>query len=147
MFEAPGVWDPKRHPQLVQRINRGQLEIFPYNEWYLKKNGFDQQRVIDELLRKLTEAGTNGYDGFRISGDTSFLENTKIDEFSEYERQINSIIDHYNILAICSYPVDVLDIINKEHFDVVLLDIKMPELNGSELPPMTIPLVKLHSYS
>lgn len=100
-----------------QYLNGGQMEIVPYTEWYLKKGKFDWQRVIDDLLSILIEAGENGYNGIRISGDTSFLESTSYDAFSEYESQINRIIDNYNILAICSYPVDTLDI--SEIVDIV----------------------------
>ncbi|MFH0768811.1 MAG: DNA repair protein RadC [Chloroflexota bacterium] len=82
-----------------------QLEIIPYREWYLKGGVLDLQRVLDAWMDKLQRAVEAGYDGMRITGDTTWLGKRDKRRFAEYEAEVNNVITKYNMLAFCTYSV------------------------------------------
>ncbi len=43
-------------PDFADRLARGQIEILPHTDWYLKGGSFDQQRVLDGWVDKLNAA-------------------------------------------------------------------------------------------
>ena len=45
-------------------LKKGQIEILPYNEWYLKGGHFNSQIVLNGWVRKLNQALKKGYDRF-----------------------------------------------------------------------------------
>jgi hypothetical protein len=61
----------KAMPNFHRYLETGQIEIIPYTDWYLKKNAFESGDVLDRGINKLNETLTNGYDGMRITGNTS----------------------------------------------------------------------------
>lgn len=58
-------------PDFEQYLNCGQMEIVPYTELYFKKGKFDQQRVINDLFRKLVLVQENGYEITTITDNGS----------------------------------------------------------------------------
>jgi hypothetical protein len=64
----------KAVPNFDQHLKRGQIEIVPHTEWYLKDGAFNLQRVLDAWIDKLTFALAKGYDGMRVTGNTAWLE-------------------------------------------------------------------------
>jgi len=93
-------------PNFDQYFKTGQMEIVPYNQWYLHNGKFDLQRVLKEVINKLKQAMKTGFDGIRITGDSAWLEKTDWENFSDYERQINVAINKYRMIAICTYCLD-----------------------------------------
>ena len=89
----------KSVPDFGKYLKKGQIEIIPHTEWYLKDNTFDLQRVLDDWLDKLHLALTNGYDGMRVTGNTAWLEKKLWQDFTEYEKEINDTIEALIILA------------------------------------------------
>jgi len=95
----------KAVPNLEQYRGRGQIEIIPHTEWYLKDGAFNLQRVLNAWMYKLNQALANGYDGLRATGNMAWLEEEDWTSFTEYEEEINNIIGEYHMLAICTYSL------------------------------------------
>ena len=64
----------KAVPNFDRYLKRGQIEIVPHTEWYLKDGDFNLQRVLNAWIDKLNQALANGYDGIRVTGNTAWLE-------------------------------------------------------------------------
>ncbi len=112
-------------PDFAQYLERGQIEILPYPELYLKADLFDSQRVLNFWLDKLNQALAEGYDGMRITGNVAWLEEKDWGKFTDYEEEINRVIGEYRMLAICSYPLDkcgvseVIDVVGNHQFALI----------------------------
>jgi len=90
-------------------LRQGQVEIIPYNEWYLLGGTFDDDRVLKGWVSKLEQALTRGYSGLRLTGNTFWLEWNHWQAFTEYEAKVNDVIGKYKMLAICTYCLDKCD--------------------------------------
>jgi two-component system, sensor histidine kinase PdtaS len=91
-------------PDLDRRLARGQIEIVDHGQWYLtqgSKAGADE--VISGWMRRKDEALAQGYAGFRLTGNTYFLEADDWDDFAEYERKVNACFCDQRVIALCSY--------------------------------------------
>jgi len=64
-------------------IKTGQIEIVPYNEWYLKDGSFNLQRVLNAWIGKFNQALAKGYDGIRVTGNTAWLEKRDWKSFAD----------------------------------------------------------------
>jgi PAS domain S-box-containing protein len=106
-------------------LSRGQMEIIPYNEWYLVGGTFDDDRELEGWVGKLERALARGYSGLRMSGNTLWLDRNHWQAFTEYEANVNDVIGKYKMLAICTYCLDkcdagaVIDIIRNHQFSLV----------------------------
>ena len=115
----------KAVPSLDDYLEKGQIEILPYTEWYLKKGIFDSKRVLEGWTKKLNKAVANGYDGLRVSGNTFWLEKTNWDSFVEYEEKIDSVIGNSHMLALCTYslekctPPEIIEVVANHQFTLV----------------------------
>jgi PAS domain S-box-containing protein len=110
---------------LDQYLNKGQIEILPYNEWYLLGGTFDDDRVLAGWVSKLEQALARGYDGLRLTGNTFWLERNHWRAFTEYEAKVNDVIGKYKMLALCTYCLDkcdgaaVIDVVRNHQFALV----------------------------
>jgi PAS domain S-box-containing protein len=106
-------------------LHRGQIEIIPYNEWYLLGGTFDDDRVLKGWVSKLEQALARGYDGLRLTGNTLWLERNHWQAFTEYEAKVNDVIGKYKMLAICTYCLDkcdgtaVIDVVKNHQFALI----------------------------
>lgn len=89
-------------PDFSHYLERGQMEIIPYTKWYLKGGVFKRQRVLNAWIDKLNQALDKGYDGLRVTGNTSWLEREDWADFCDYEEEVNNVIGNYHMLAICT---------------------------------------------
>ena len=96
----------KAVPNLEQYLGRGQVEIVPHTEWYLKDGAFNGQEVLNAWIYKLNQGLVNGYDGTRVTGNMAWLEKENWGNFTDYEEEINRVIGGYRMLAICTYSLD-----------------------------------------
>jgi PAS domain S-box-containing protein len=103
-------------------MDKGQIEIIPYMEWYKIDGVFDPERVLNGWIEKLRKARERGFSGLRLTGDTFWLEPGVWKDFIDYERTVNDVIGQYDILALCSYSLDkcdandVLDVVGTHEF-------------------------------
>ncbi len=118
----------KAVPNFDQYLERGQIEITPYNEWYIKDGAFNPlnpQRVLNAWIDKLNEALTKGYGGMRVTGNTAWLEKRDWGDFTDYEEEINNAIGKYRMMAICTYSLDkcvaseVIDVVHNHQFALI----------------------------
>jgi PAS domain S-box-containing protein len=106
-------------------LRRGQIEIIPYNAWYLLGGTFDDDRVLNGWVSKLEQALARGYSGLRLTGNTFWLERNHWQAFTEYEAKVNDVIGKYRMLAICTYCLDkcdgtaVIDVVKNHQFALI----------------------------
>jgi PAS domain S-box-containing protein len=106
-------------------LRQGQIEIIPYNEWYLQGGEFNDDRVLDSWISKLEQALAKGYAGLRLTGNTLWLERNHWRAFTEYEAKVNDVIGKYNMLALCTYCLDkcdgaaVIDVVKNHQFALI----------------------------
>jgi signal transduction histidine kinase len=104
---------------------QGQIEVIPYNEWYLLGGKFNEDRVLAAWVNKLEEALARGYSGLRLTGNTFWPERNHWHAFTEYETKVNDVIGKYNMLALCTYSLDkcdgaaVIDVVKNHQFALV----------------------------
>ncbi len=102
-------------PDLNVNLEKGQIEIISYTDWFLTEGAFDPGRVLNGWVEKLTYASYNGYYGLRLSGNTSWLEKANWDSFIKYKEQADIVIGNHQMIALCTYSLDrhsIAEIIN-----------------------------------
>jgi PAS domain S-box-containing protein len=115
----------KAVPGFDRCLERGQIEMLPHTEWYLKDGAFNRKRVLDGWINKLNEALAKGYDGLRLTGNTFWLEKEDWNDFANYEKAVNSVIEQYKMIAICTYSLDkcqaseVIDVVSNHQFALI----------------------------
>ena len=129
----------KAVPDFDRFLKKGQIEIVPYGEWYLKDGAFDLQRVLDAWINKLDEALAKGYDGIRVTGNTAWLEKKDWKDFADYEEKMNSVIGKYRMIAICTYSIsecgaaEVIDAMRNHQFALIRREGKWELVESSEI--------------
>jgi PAS domain S-box-containing protein len=92
-------------PQLQSFLDRGQLEILDFRDWYKRTSNFDAARVCRGWTDRYEAALARGYDGMRVSGDTSWLGADEWDDFVHYEEQVDPIVGSLRMIALCTYSL------------------------------------------
>jgi len=115
----------KAMPDFDRYLEKGQIEILPHDQWYLKGGVFDLQKVLNGWIDKLDHALKRGYDGLRVTGNTAWLEKNDWKSFTEYEEKLNSVIASYRMITICTYSLDrcgaaeIIDVVSNHQFALV----------------------------
>jgi len=90
-------------PGLDELLDSGQMQVLPYDAWYLDAGGgFTARRVLGRWKQKLSEAMAAGYAGLRVTGNTSWLDETTWREFLDYEDSLHGVVGPDPMLSICS---------------------------------------------
>jgi hypothetical protein len=106
-------------------LRKGQIEVIPYDEWYLLGGTFNDDRVLDGWVSKLERALARGYSGLRLTGNTFWLERNHWRAFTEYEAKVNDVIGNYKMLALCTYCLDkcsaneIIDVVRNHEFALI----------------------------
>jgi hypothetical protein len=82
-------------PDLNNYLEKGQIEIIPHFDWFIAEGAFDSERILNSWVEKLLHASDSGYDGVRLSGNTFWLEKEDWNNFVEYKKQTDNVIDNY----------------------------------------------------
>ena len=133
-------------PDFDRYLKRGQIEVIPHTEWYLKDGVFDLQRVLNGWVDKLNRALTKGYEGIRLTGNTAWLEKRDWRNFIQYEEEVNNVIGKYRMLAICTYFLDrcgaseIIDVVSNHQFAVIRKGDKWQLIERSERRRMEVAL-------
>ncbi len=112
-------------PDLDDYINKGQIEILDYSQWYTRSGKFSADEVLKGWVDKLTEAQKRGFEGLRLTGNTFWLEKADWDDFTRYEETVNDVIGRYKMLAICTYSLqkcnalEILDVVANHQFALI----------------------------
>jgi hypothetical protein len=117
----------KNVPGFSNYLDKGQMEIFPYTEWYLIGGNFDLQRTLNMWMEKHDRALSDGYDGLRVSGNPYWIDNKKDwDDFADYEAEINKVIGGTKLLVLCTYSLkkcgvsEILDVVKNHEFTLAM---------------------------
>jgi PAS domain S-box-containing protein len=106
-------------------IADGQLEILDHSEWYTVCGKFESDRVLQGWVERFETATQRGFDGLRATGNTSWLEKSDWQAFTEYEATVNARIGKYRMLALCTYSlskcgaVEIIDVISNHAFALI----------------------------
>jgi len=128
----------KAVPDFDRYLKKGQIEILPHSEWYLKGGVFNLQRVLNAWIDKLNQALSKGFNGIRVTGNTAWLEKRDWKDFTNYEEEVNKTIGKYRMLAICTYSLnkcgapEVIDIISNHQFALIKRGDKWEFIESSE---------------
>ena len=112
-------------PDLDEYIEKGQIEILDYSQWYTRSGKFSADEVLQGWVDKLSAALEQGYEGLRLSGNTFWLEQANWDDFTRYEEAVNNVIGQYRMLAICTYclqkcsALEILDVVANHQFALI----------------------------
>ena len=93
----------KAVPDLDRYLKENRLAILPYSQWHLRGTDFNAQRVLHGWSEKIEHALAQGFEGLRISGDTSWVEKENWKAFTDYEATANNAIPKHRFLALCTY--------------------------------------------
>ena len=101
----------KMLPNFSEYLKEGKMEILSHTEWYLKDGQFESQRVLNGWVKKYVNAIAAGYAGMRVTGNPFWL-NSQQDwnDFTEYEAEVNKVIDGSKVLVLCTYSLDKCDL-------------------------------------
>jgi len=112
-------------PKLDSYLNRGQIEIYPHAEWYLRDGDLDSQRLLTGWIDKCNQALARGYDGLRLTGDALWLEKTTWRNFVDYEAELDKTVNKSRIKAVCTYSLDkcqaaeVIDVVKNHGYTLI----------------------------
>jgi hypothetical protein len=104
---------------------KGQIEILPYDECYLKDGHFKSKTILNGLIRKLNQALKQGYAGLRLTDNIFWLEKKDWRSFTEYEEVVNNVICNYKMIALCTYNLkkcsaaEIVDVIRNHKFALI----------------------------
>ena len=107
--------------KLMRAVTSGQLRVFDAVEWYGKPETFNAEQVIQRWLEEEQSALADGFQGLRITGNTSFVPRSSWNQLIEYERKLHDRIKDRRIIACCSYvreqcgSVEVLEVVRCHH--------------------------------
>lgn len=112
-------------PDLDSYLDNGQIEILPHDKWYTLDGIFDKKRVFNGWIEKLYNAQKRGFKGLRLTGNTIWIGNENWDNFVEYKEQMDSAINKYEMIALCTYSLDrcnvneIIDVVNNHEFALI----------------------------
>jgi nitrogen-specific signal transduction histidine kinase len=106
-------------PELEKYVEKGQIEIIPYTDWYLLDGKFDADKVLNGWVEKGKGALERGFEGLRLAGNNFWLERSLWQSPVEYEAKVNKVVGEHRMVAICTYSLqkctssDVIEVIRK----------------------------------
>ena len=109
-------------PDFEDFVARGQIEIWNHEDWYLRNGEQRPAEVLQGWIDREQRALDWGFSGFRLTGNTFWLERSGWHEFVEYESMVNEAFRRFRIIALCSYSLDrccaedVLDVCRNHQF-------------------------------
>ena len=110
-----------RWPTLEDALGSEQLKILDPLEWYGEPAELNGEEIIGRWLSEEDRALADGYNGLRITGNTSFVPKEGWTRLIEYERTLSERLQERRILAFCSYSlrtcqaVDMLEVVRSHH--------------------------------
>jgi PAS domain S-box-containing protein len=128
----------KKVRNLEDYIEQGQIEILHYKQWYDRKKYFNPEELLKDWAEKEQNALKRGFDGFRLTGDSNWLDKKDWKKFTNYEAVTNSIIAKHKMLAVCTYsldncsPPEIIDVVSNHQFALIKQDKKWKIIQSSE---------------
>ena len=105
-------------PDLDIFIEKGQIEFISYSDWFLKEGLFDPELVLSRWVEKLNYASYNGYEGLRLSGNTSWLRKEDRESFIKYKEESDKVIGNCRMINLCTYSIDKHKVVEIVHLSL-----------------------------
>jgi len=127
----------KSVPDIDVYLEKGQIEIIPYAQWYVKEGVFDSERLLNGWIEKLNHAQASGYDGLRLTGNIYWLEKKNWNDFVDYEKEVDRVLGNYQMLALCTYCLDrcnateIIDVVVNHQFALIKRNGKWEQIESS----------------
>jgi len=127
----------KSVPNLDNYLEKGQIEIISYADWYIKDGIFDSQRALNGLIERVNKSLASGYNGLRLIESIYWLEKESRNDFINYEKRMDSVIGKYPIIALCTYSqdmcsaIDIMDIVANHQFSLIKREGKWEQIENS----------------
>jgi PAS domain S-box-containing protein len=140
----------KAFPDFDRYLTRGQIEITPHTDWYLKDGHFNEQRVLQGWIDKLDQALTKGFSGVRFAANI-LLEERDWESFAGYEGKLEETLRNLRIEGLCAYNLNrysaanVLDIMHHHQFTLARRKGKWEPLEGIQLKQAHEEVLKLNA--
>jgi len=112
------------YPDLDRALARGQITIMNRQEWYQRGGAFSAEDVVAGWLSNEEQARGASYEGYRLTGDTLWLEDHQWDAFTDYENLVTRTFAGRRMVALCTYCMgrcgasEVLDVVSNHAFAV-----------------------------
>ncbi len=101
---------------------RGSLVVRNYSDWYADGDSLKGSDVVALWLAEEERTVAEGYSGLRITGNVTFLRDTRDWElFMEYEALLDEALRNRRIVTLCTYrrgdcgPSEVLDVMRRHN--------------------------------
>jgi len=93
-------------PDLNVYLEKGQIEIISYKDWFFTEGIFDIKRILNNRIERLNYASLNGYEGFRLFSNTSWLRKEDWNSYLKYMELSDNIIDNYQMISLSTHSLD-----------------------------------------
>lgn len=93
-------------PACQEYVERGQMRFLDHNGWYYRRGPFEPRRMVENTLDIVGRAIQNEYDGLRIAGSMSWIDECQWDLLAEFERNLTQLDSSHSLLTMCSYNVE-----------------------------------------
>ena len=100
-----------------EALDAGALRVVDFDQWYANPPHAAGTALVDRWLEEEERALAEGYEGLRITGNTSFLEPGDWSPYIEYEQAVTAGFSGRRIVALCSYH---LTLCNDNQVDEVM---------------------------
>jgi PAS domain S-box-containing protein len=124
-------------PDLNTYLEKGQIEIISYTCLNVTGSIYDSERVVNGCIEKLNHALESGYEGMRLSGNTSWLEKKDWAYLVDYMGKMDDIIGKYQMIALGSYFIDkysaaeITEVVSNHQFSLIKREGKWERIDNS----------------
>jgi DNA-binding NarL/FixJ family response regulator len=90
---------------------QGQMEIFPWEEMYLRGGHFDQSAMIDRMQQTFHKTAEEGFPLTRLVANMEWalLPPSSVEELVQYESRLNDVLPSFEDVVICVYDLGKFD--------------------------------------
>jgi DNA-binding CsgD family transcriptional regulator len=110
-----------------QLLKNGNIEIVPYDKWFLTGRALDIRKAIARFRQKVNEAAKRGFSGARLTGSPTWMRNKlRARSFREFEQKFDGQLTREQMIAACTFPLrltsaeDILDAARTHQFAVTV---------------------------
>jgi len=114
-------------PDFDRLLKNGNIEIVPYEKWFLTGRAIDIPKAITRIRQKVNEAVNRGFSGARLTGSPTWMRNNlRAQSFREYEHKLDGQLAREQVIVACTFPLrltnaeDILDAARTHQFAVTV---------------------------
>jgi len=89
---------------LNKYIEKNQFELLSHKDVYFHSGVFNPVDTLASFAKKELDVLNQGFSGFRVSGDASWVQEKDWDKMVAYEKDADRLICQRKITALCTYP-------------------------------------------